>query len=44
MSITVKKLIQELEKIENKLLEVEVLLGDKDSLEPEVEAIRLANK
>jgi len=39
MSITVKRLIAELEKIDNKLLEVEVLFIDRDSLEPEIESV-----
>lgn len=40
MSMTVKKLIAELEKIENKFLEVEVALIDKATLEPEIRAIQ----
>lgn len=44
MSITVKRLIAELEKIENKLLEVEVALIDKATLEPEIRAIQQWNK
>lgn len=44
MSITVKKLIMELDKIDNKLLEVEVVLIDKDSLEPGIEYVRNGNK
>lgn len=36
MAITVKKLIAELEKIENKHLEVEVEIYDKATIEPEV--------
>lgn len=39
MSITVKKLISELQKIQNKYREVEVCLIDKDSLEPEIQSI-----
>jgi hypothetical protein len=44
MSITVKKLIQQLEQIENKLLEVEVCLIDKGTLEPSIEAVRPVQK
>lgn len=40
MAITVKRLIAELEKIENKFLEVEVALIDKATLEPEIRAIQ----
>ncbi len=41
MTMTVKKLISELEKIENKFLEVEVALIDKATLEPEIRAIQM---
>ena len=44
MTITVKKLIAELEKIENKFLEVEVSLIDKNTLEPSIEAVRTLQK
>jgi|GEM_PF-4093647 len=44
MAITVKRLIQELEKIDNRLLEVEVNLLDKDSLTPEIMDIAKLNK
>lgn len=40
MAINVKTLIFELEKIENKFLEVEIALIDKQSLTPEIESIR----
>jgi hypothetical protein len=39
MTITVFKLIKELEKIENKFLEVEIALTDKQTLEPSIQAI-----
>lgn len=44
MTITVSKLIKELEKIENKFLEVEVCLTDKTTLEPSIEAVRALEK
>lgn len=40
MSITVKRLLIELEKIENKFLEVEVLLNDVSTLTPEIFSIK----
>jgi hypothetical protein len=40
MAMTVKKLIDELEKIDNKFLEIEVALIDKATLEPEIRAIQ----
>ena len=44
MTMTVKKLISELEKIDNKFLEVEVALIDKATLEPEIRAIQKWNQ
>lgn len=44
MTITVKRLIAELEKVENKFLEVEVSLLDKSTLEPGIEAVRPLQK
>jgi hypothetical protein len=44
MTITVKKLITELEKIENKFLEVEVSLIDKSTLEPSIQSVRAMEK
>lgn len=44
MSITVRQLIAELEKIENKSLEVEVALFDKDTLEPEIRSLQKWSK
>ncbi len=44
MTITVKRLIAALEKIDNKLLEVEVCLTDKATLEPEIQAVRAMQK
>lgn len=43
MSMTIKKLIEQLEKFENKFLEVEVALIDKATLEPEIRAIQKWN-
>lgn len=40
MSITVKRLIAELDKIENQSIPVEICLLDKASLEPEISVIR----
>jgi hypothetical protein len=42
--MTVKKLISELEKIENKFLEVEIGLIDKATLEPEIRSIQQWHK
>lgn len=39
MSMTVKKLISELEKIENKLLEVEIETYDKPTITPSIKSI-----
>lgn len=44
MPMTVKKLIVELNKIENKFLEVEVALIDKESLEPGIISINHIGK
>lgn len=44
MSITVKRILIELEKIENKFLEVEVCLTDKKTLESSIEAVRVLEK
>lgn len=44
MPITVKKLISELEKIDNKFLEVDVCLVDKQTLEPGIQSIRTVQK
>jgi hypothetical protein len=39
MTMTVKKLISELEKIDNKFLEVEICLVDKNTLEPSLDYV-----
>ena len=44
MSMTVSKLIKQLELIENKFLEVEICLTDKATLEPSIEAVRVLEK
>lgn len=44
MSMTVKKLISELEKIENKFLEVEVRIGSKFHSYYEVNAVQKESK
>ncbi len=44
MSITVKELIKRLQEIDNMFLEVEVVLVDKDSLEPGIQSVRRANR
>lgn len=43
MAITVKRLIEQLQLIENKFLEVEVALIDKATLEPEIRALQKWN-
>ena len=44
MSITVKQLMRVLEGIQNKFLEVEVAVVDRESLTPEIEFVRVAEK
>lgn len=44
MSMTVKRLISELEKIENKLLEVEISLYDRITLESEIIGVQKQGK
>lgn len=39
MTMTVKKLISELEKIDNKYLEVEIEIYDKDTILPSIKSI-----
>ncbi len=44
MTITVKKLIEELEKIENKLLEVECHVTDSRAVTHQIESVKKVNK
>lgn len=44
MAITVKQLMRVLEGVQNKFLEVEVAIVDRQSLTPEIEFVRVADK